>query len=96
MLVIGIAASKLMARIEKAQIVCDGGETVSGTDAALYKDDAGFFGVVETMSKDIGSTFEMEPMDFKDAISIEVIARSVVGAERTRYLARAIIPGYEC
>lgn len=96
MLVIGMAASELMARIEKAQIFCDGGETVNGTDAAIYKDDAGVFGVVETMSKDIGSTFEMEPMDFKDAVSVDFIARSVVGAERTRYLARAIIPGYEC
>lgn len=96
MLVIGMAASELMARIEKAQIFYDGGETVDGTDAAIYKDDAGFFGVVETMSEDAGSTFEMEPMDFKDAISIEFIARSFAGSERTKYLARAIIPGYEC
>lgn len=96
MLMIGIAASELMARIEKAQIVCDGGETVNGTDSAIYKDADGFFGVVETMSKDIGSTFEMEPMDFKDAVSVEFLARSFVGGERTKFLANAIIPGYEC
>lgn len=96
MLVIGLAAAALRARIEKADIVCDAGETVVGTDAAIYRDADGYFGVVETMSDEIGSTFEVEPMDFSNAVSVELIARSFAGSERTRYLANAIIPGYRC
>lgn len=85
----------LVERIEAAQMICEGGVAVEGTEAAIFKDTAGYFGVVETRSDELGSVFETADLNAKDAIGIEFMARDSVGAVKTHFLAKMIIPDYQ-
>lgn len=85
----------LVARVEAAQMICEGGVAVEGTEAAIFKDADGYFGVIETRSDELGSVFETVDLNTKDAISIEFMSRDSEGAVKTRFLAKMISPDYQ-
>lgn len=85
----------LQKRIESARLVLEGGVAFEGTEAAIFKNDQGCFGVVETQAPEGFGVFETAEMSAADVSRICFDIQHRRGSARTKYLAVQIIPDYE-
>jgi len=80
----------LNARMNKAELVCEGGGASKCHEAAIFRDEAGFFGVIERFAEGDGSSFKSVDLSERDAQGFSKLCANLKTSYRTTFLIRAL------